>query len=236
MMSSKQRTGGVAKGTEKPAVGAGGTAAGAAEAANDAAEAANNAAEAANDGAEAAKGADEAANGGGTREQALDQLFSATYEELRRLAAAVRRGDRSETLNPTALVNEAYLKLVHSLPPAPDSHLHFKRIAARAMRQVLVEAARRHRALKRGGAYALVTLDESLDAALTSSEDLLGLDAALDDLARMHPRQALLVEYRFFGGFDLAETAALLNVSEATIVRDWRAARAWLALELRRGR
>jgi RNA polymerase sigma factor (TIGR02999 family) len=167
---------------------------------------------------------------------ALDDLFSATYEELRRLAATVRRDESGETLSTTALVNEAYLKLAGSLRATPESRLHFKRIAARAMRQVLVEAARKRRALKRGGHEVFVTLDESLDGAAAGSEELLGLDAALDGLARLHPRQAAMVEYRFFGGLDVAETAALLGVSESTILREWRAARAWLALELRRAR
>lgn len=164
----------------------------------------------------------------------LEQLFSATYEELRRLASKVRRGDSSETLNPTALVNEAYVKLASSLSITPASRLHFKRIAARAMRQVLVEAARRRNAVKRGGDYAFVTFDESLDGTLSHAADVLALDDALQDLARMNPRQAQMVEYRFFGGLDLAETAKLLEVSESTILRDWRAARAWLAHELRR--
>ncbi len=165
---------------------------------------------------------------------ALDQLFSATYEELRRLASRVRRDDPSETLNPTALVNEAYVKLSGSLRLTPESQLHFKRIAARAMRQVLIEAARRRKAQKRGGSYAIVTFDEGLNAADASSSDVLALDAALEELARLNPRQAMMVEYRFFGGLDLNETAALLEVSESTIVRDWRAAKAWLSLELRR--
>lgn len=164
----------------------------------------------------------------------LDQLFSATYEELRRLAASVGHHDPSETLNPTALVNEAYLKLAGSLRTTPDSRLHFKRIAARAMRQVLIEAARRRKALKRGGDYAFVTFDEALDGAVKRADDLLALDAALNELARLHPRQARMVEYRFFGGFDLSETAELLDVSESTVVRDWRVARAWLAVRLRR--
>jgi RNA polymerase sigma factor (TIGR02999 family) len=163
---------------------------------------------------------------------ALDELFSATYEELRRLAARVRREEQAETLNPTALVNEAYIKLSESLRLMPESRLHFKRIAARAMRQVLVEAARRRRARKRGGDYALVTFDEALDATLASSEDVLALDDALDTLARMNPRQAMMVEYRFFGGLDMAETAELLEISESTVLRDWRAARAWLAHQL----
>jgi len=166
----------------------------------------------------------------------LDHLFSVTYEELRRLASRVRRDDPSNTLNTTALVNEAYLKLADSLRLTPDSRLHFKRIAARAMRQVLIEAARRRKALKRGGDVRVITLDEGLDASVSTSDELLALDAALDDLARINPRQASMVEYRFFGGLDLAETAQLLEVSEATIARDWRAARAWLARELRKGR
>lgn len=163
----------------------------------------------------------------------LDHLFSITYEELRRLAATVRSNDPSGTLNPTALVNEAYLKLAASLRLAPASVLHFKRIAARAMRQVLVEGARRRGALKRGGGEVVLALDEALGTGTDSVDDVLGLDAALRDLARTQPRQAQMIEYRFFGGFDLAETAALLGVSEATVARDWRVARAWLAIELR---
>jgi RNA polymerase sigma factor (TIGR02999 family) len=137
-------------------------------------------------------------------------------------------------LNPTALVNEAWLKLAKSPRFAATSRLHFKRIAARAMRQVLVEAARRRGAHKRGGAdVMLVTFDESLQDNGSYSRDLIALDRALEDLARIHPRQAVMVESRFFGGLDVAETAALLDVSEATILRDWRAAKAWLAQELR---
>jgi RNA polymerase sigma factor (TIGR02999 family) len=170
--------------------------------------------------------------------RALDDLFSATYEELRRLASAVRRGDPSATLSPTALVNEAWLKLAGSPHVAQTSPMHFKRIAARAMRQVLVEAARRRHADKRGGRQdaAVVTFDESIaDVPLngTSADELLALDTALDTLARLQPRQALLVESRFFGGLDIAETAALLEISESTALRDWRAAKAWLAHELR---
>ena len=168
--------------------------------------------------------------------QAVDDLYSATYEELRRLASRVRRGDPSETLNTTALVNEAYLKLAASPRLKAVSQLHFKRIAARAMRQLLVEAARRRKSAKRGGGQLAVTLDESIAANIGVSEDMLALDAAIDDLARIHPRQALMVEYRFFGGLDLNETAQALAVSESTIDRDWRAARAWLASELRRSR
>ena len=175
--------------------------------------------------------------GEGTPEQrrTLDQLFSLTYEELRRLASSVRRGDPSATLTPTALVNEVWIKLANSAPLEAGSQLHFKRIAARAMRQLLVEAARRRNAHKRNGdnLFALVTFDESVMQA-AGQQDVLALDAALDELAKIHPRQALMVETRFFGGLDVAETATLLDVSEATILRDWRAAKAWLARELKR--
>jgi RNA polymerase sigma factor (TIGR02999 family) len=166
--------------------------------------------------------------------QALDQLFSVTYEELRRLASSVRRGDPSATLSPTALVNEAWLKLADSRQLATTSKLHFKRIAARAMRQLLVEAARRRNAGKRGGGVVevTVTFDESLQKPPSGGRDLLQLDRALDDLARMNPRQAVMVESRFFGGLDIPEIANLLSISEATVLRDWRAAKAWLAHEL----
>jgi RNA polymerase sigma factor (TIGR02999 family) len=164
---------------------------------------------------------------------ALDRLFVATYDELRRLASVIRQGDPSATLTPTALVHEAWLKLAGSLNMAPTSRLHFKRIAARAMRQVLVEAARRRNAEKRGGDAAMVTFDEHTEYPATSADELLLLDAALEDLARVNSRQAVMVESRFFGGLDIGETAELLKVSEATVLRDWRAAKAWLSSELR---
>lgn len=180
---------------------------------------------------------DVAVDGAPENRRALDELFSATYEELRRLASSVRRGDPSATLTPTALVNEAWLKLSATPEVADTSALHFKRIAARAMRQVLVEAARRRTAEKRGGGnVAFVTFDDAVERAATTSEELLALDAALDALGRLSPRQAQLVESRFFGGLDVAEAAASLGVSEATALRDWRAAKAWLAAELRQPR
>jgi RNA polymerase sigma factor (TIGR02999 family) len=183
-------------------------------------------------------GVDGPAAGSGEEERhALDHLFSVTYEELRRLAAAVSRRDSNATLNPTALVNQAWLKLAGSPGFRSTSRLHFKRIAARAMRQLLIESARRRHAGKRGGNDALtVTFDESVHQAATTGRDLLALDAALEELGRVSPRQAQVVENRYFGGFDIPETAALLQVSEATILRDWRAAKAWLASELRRAR
>ena len=163
----------------------------------------------------------------------LDHLFSVTYEELRRLAATIRRDDPSASLSPTALVNEAWLKLASSPPFVLTSRLHFKRIAARAMRQVLVEAARRRSARKRGHGATPITFEDGLVAEPTGADELLALDAALEALARVSPRQATMVESRFFGGLDVAETAELLGVSEATVLRDWRAAKAWLAQELR---
>ena len=166
--------------------------------------------------------------------ETLDEMFSVAYEELRRLAASVGRDDPGATLSPTALVNEAWLKLSSSPGVQPASRLHFKRIAARAMRQVLIEAARRRKADKRGGGALAVTFDDGLQESTTCDDELLALDEALGQLARLEPRQAEMVESRFFGGLDVSETAQLLHVSEATILRDWRAARAWLARELRR--
>jgi RNA polymerase sigma-70 factor, ECF subfamily len=164
----------------------------------------------------------------------LDALFSATYEELRRLAASVHRSHPHASLSPTALVNDAWLKIVGSPPAGIGSVLHFKRIAARAMRQVLVDAARRRAAEKHGGAAVFVTLEDGLSVMHSSAGDMLALNEALSHLAQLQPRQAEMVEVRFFGGLDVSETAALLEVSEATVLRDWRAARAWLAIELRR--
>jgi RNA polymerase sigma factor (TIGR02999 family) len=166
--------------------------------------------------------------------RALDDLFSAVYEELRRLAFAVRQNEQAVTLNPTALVNEAWLKLASSPGFDVQSPLHFKRIAARAMRQLLVEAARRRLATKRGGDGAQwVTFDEGVHREAVSERSLIALDAALDELAQAEPRQAQMIECRFFGGQSVAETAAALGVSEATLARDWRSARAWLAQSMR---
>jgi len=168
--------------------------------------------------------------------RSLDRLYTATYEELRRLAASVRRGSSLVTLSPTTLVNEAWVKLAASPGIGATSRLHFKRIAARAMRQVLVEAARRKTARKRGGGtMVLVTLDESFGEVASTPATILALDVALEELSRLEPRQAQMVECRFFAGLDVAETAELLQVSEATIHRDWRAAKAWLAREVRKG-
>lgn len=164
----------------------------------------------------------------------LNDLFSITYEELRRMAASVRRGDPGATLNPTALVHEAWLKLAKSPAFVSTSRLHFKRVAARAMRQLLVESARRRRARKRGGEERIVVvLDNFASHAAAAEQDILNLDAALDELGKLNPRHALMVESRFFGGLDVLETAELLEVSEATVMRDWRVVKAWLSRQLR---
>lgn len=168
--------------------------------------------------------------------RALDELFSLTYEELRRVASILKRSDPRATINPTALVNEAWLKLGNSPRLASTSPLHFKRIAARAMRQVLIEVARRRNADKRGAGAVFVTFDDRLDQKPSYAKELLELDCALDELERLHPRQAMLVESRFFGGLDITEIAQLLDVSEATVLRDWRAAKAWLGHRLRQTR
>lgn len=166
--------------------------------------------------------------------ESLDQLFSLAYEELRRLASTVKRGDLGATLNPTALVNEAWLKMAKAPGMNAESPLHFKRIAARAMRQLLVESARRRNAHKRGGdgEAIFVTFDDSLHSAATDGQELLALEDALSELSRLEPRQAEIVESRFFGGLEIREIANLMGLSEATVLRDWRAAKAWLGQKL----
>ncbi|MFN8589434.1 MAG: ECF-type sigma factor [Candidatus Eisenbacteria bacterium] len=175
--------------------------------------------------------------GAGDDRWALDRLFDATYDELRRLAATVRRDDPRTTVTPTGLVSQAWLKLARSPEVARTSPLHFRRIAARAMRQVLIESARRRHAERRGGREAVfVTYDDALAEYVRDEAELLELDVALEELAAIAPRQAALVEARFFGGFDMTETAEQLGISEATATRDWRAARAWLGVRLRGAR
>lgn len=170
--------------------------------------------------------------------QAFDLIFSLAYEDLRRLARTVRRSDPQATLSPTTLVNEAWLKLSRAPELAATTPLHFRRIAAGAMRQVLVDAARRRLAQRRRGAGGRVTFDEAMVAEIPNPEatdrEVLALDNALEILAKLAPRQAALVEARFFGGLDTSELAEALDISEATVLRDWRAARAKLAVEIKR--
>lgn len=171
-----------------------------------------------------------------SEQSALDEVFSLAYEELRRLARAILRGDRSASVSPTTLVNEAWIKLARSPQLADTSPLHFRRIAGRAMRQVLIEGARRRQAAIHGGGVLRITFDESLNtiSPIGDVQQLLSLDAALKELSTLSPRQAQLVEGKFFGGLNWAESAAALGISEATVMREWRAARAWLAAEMRR--
>jgi len=151
------------------------------------------------------------------------------------MASFVRKNEAGVTLNSTALVHEAWLKLKDSPHLSATSPAHFKAIAARAMRQVLVDEARRRSARKRGGAgeAVFVTVDNAVETVVGSDEELLALNAALEELARLNARQAQMVEDRFFGGLSVAETAAVLGLSESAIERDWRAARAWMAGRIR---
>jgi RNA polymerase sigma factor (TIGR02999 family) len=164
---------------------------------------------------------------------ALDQLFGRVYAELRRLAHRVRGGRAGDTLNTTALVHEAYLKLASSPDLQLKSREHFFALAARAMRQIVTDAARRQLAAKRGGEGLVpITLDDALHQAPLRPSQLVALDDALTRLHEADPRRARVVEHRIFGGLTADETAAVLGVSRPTVERDWRAARAWLAVEL----
>ena len=163
-----------------------------------------------------------------------DALLPIVYDELRRRAAAYLRRERpGQTLQPTALVHEAYLRLLKDQPGRWQNRAHFCAIAAHAMRQILIERARARGALKRGGAQPRVTLDEgAIAGAEPPSIDLLALDDALTRLEALDPEQARLVELRFFGGLTVEETAEAMNISPATVKRHWTLARAWLAREL----
>jgi RNA polymerase sigma factor (TIGR02999 family) len=176
-----------------------------------------------------------AAGAGGEDERLLDQLFPRVYGELKRLAHLVRTGRSGETLNTTALVHEAYLKLLPSRDVAWSNRAQFFGVAARAMRQVLVDAARRQNAAKRGATRIHVTYDDGAHVAPVPADDLLALDDALTRLASFDPRRARVVEHRIFAGLSIRETAALLDVSAGTVERDWRAARAWLTREVAGG-
>jgi RNA polymerase sigma factor (TIGR02999 family) len=165
-------------------------------------------------------------------EAAFRSLFDRLYSELRRLAHVVRGDDEAATLNTTELVHEAYLKLVPGRGFTARDRLHFFRIAARAMRQVLVDAARRR--TTRADRQQRLTL-EPITSMDTLSTDILALDAVLTALEAVRPRQASVVECRFFAGLSVEDTAAALDISEPTVIRDWRTARAWLADALERG-
>lgn len=165
--------------------------------------------------------------------QSLEALLPIVYQELRRLAAAyVRRERGGYTLQPTALVHEAYLRLLKDKPDRWQNRAHFCAIAAHSMRQILIERARARDAQKRGGERQRVTLDEGLLRGGERSIDLIALDQALERLAALSPEQARLVELRFFGGLTIDETAEAMDISPATVKRHWTVASAWLAREL----
>lgn len=171
---------------------------------------------------------------GGDR-NALDQLTPIVYNELRRLAGYYLQQERpGHSLQATALVNEAYLRLVDYNHMRWENRAHFFAVSAQLMRRILVDHARRHN-LKRGGDVEHVSLDETAVVGGARSEDLVELDNALEILARMDPRKAHVVELRFFGGLSVDETAEVLNVSGVTVMRDWVSARAWLYREMSGG-
>ena len=164
--------------------------------------------------------------------QALDDLLPLLYRELRSLAASyIRRERKDHTLQATALVHEAYLRMVDQIQVQSQSRTQFFAIAANLMRQILVHHARRHRAVKRGGGNK-VQLNDTVAAVEQPGGDLIALDQALDRLAELDPRQARIVELRFFGGLTEEEIAGVLAISLATVQRNWRIARAQLQHEL----
>ena len=166
----------------------------------------------------------------------LSKLMPAVYTELRQLARYyVGRERAPQTIQATALVHEAYLRLAKDKKQAWQSRTHFMAIAAIAMRRILVERARAKAASKRGGSRARITLDEALLADHGRPSEVVALDAALTRLARGAPQQARIVELRFFGGLTVEETAEVLSVSPATVKRGWTVARAWLRRELDKG-
>jgi len=164
----------------------------------------------------------------------VDTLFPLVYAELRRIAGSVL-GGASNTLQPTALINEAYIKLAH-LPEATRwTRPHFLAVASLAMRQILANRARDRSRLKRGGGGQRITLHEDALAADMKDDDLVALDDAMKKLARQDARKAQVVEMRFFGGMSVEEIGAALDIGPATVKRDWAMARAWLVRELGRG-
>ena len=171
--------------------------------------------------------------GGGDKE-ALDRLAPLVFRELRRVAGRMMAAERpNHTLQATALVNEAYVRLVDTQQVSWQDRAHFFALCARAMRQILIDHARARASEKRGGGEILLELDEALASAPSPAANLLELDDALHRLAQLDPRKSQVVELRFFGGLSLEETAEALKVSTKTVQRDWDLARGWLYRELR---
>ena len=164
---------------------------------------------------------------------ALERLMPLVYDELRRLAGRYLRREReNHTLQPTALVNEAYLRLVNQEKVEWQCRAQFFGLAARLMRNILIDNARVHRAAKRGSPQFSISVSKVNRISSQSELDLVALHEALERLAANDPRKAQIVEFRFFGGLTIDETAAILNLSHATVERDWNMARAWLRREL----
>jgi RNA polymerase sigma-70 factor (ECF subfamily) len=164
---------------------------------------------------------------------ALERLLPVVYQEMRRLAASYLRGERiGHTLQPTALAHEAYLRLVGQEQARWQGRNHFMAVAARAMRSVLVDHARRRKAQKRGGGQSPVPLDTTMLMAGSTQVAFDDLDRALNHLAKLSERQAQVVELRYFGGLTIEETGEVLGISPVTVKRDWALARAWLYREL----
>jgi RNA polymerase sigma factor (TIGR02999 family) len=167
--------------------------------------------------------------------KALDALLPLVYDELRRLAHYQLRNERPEhTLRSTALVHEAYFRLVGQDFPQWEGRSHFFAVAAQLMRQILVDYARRHRASKRGSGACKLTLDDAVALPQRKELDIVALDDALNTLAEIDPRQSRVVELRFFAGLSLEETSEVMGIATATVQRDWTAARAWLHREISR--
>lgn len=183
------------------------------------------------------KYAGELPESGGATEQDLAEWMSFLYSELRRLASYYLQRERSNhTLQATALVHEAYLRLVDQRQVRWENRNQVMGIAAQLMRRVLLDYSRGHQAAKRGGDVNKVYLEEACLVSKTRPADVVAVDEALTKLAVLDPQQARLVELRFFGGLSIEETAGVLEISPATVKRNWSVAKAWLARELRRGR
>lgn len=166
-------------------------------------------------------------------ESALDKLMPIVYDELRQMARRYMALESpGHTLQTTALVNEAYLRLVDSGHTTWQNRVHFFAVCAQAMRRILVDWARSRQAQKRGGEVQPLPLDEALDEAQAPDVDLVALDEALKALAKVDPRKSRVVELHFFGGLNLEETAEVLKVSSDTVLRDWKMAKSWLRCEL----
>ena len=167
-------------------------------------------------------------------EGALERLIPLVHHELHQMARRCMADERAgHSLQATALVNEAYLRLVDANDVAWHDRAHFLAVAARALRRILVDHARTRRAQKRGGGAAQVTFDEALVVANEPREDFVALDDALEALAAFDARKSRVIELRFFGGLSVEETASVLKVSPATVMGDWRLAKAWLQREMR---